>query len=252
MFQRRQILVLSILLVVYAFIAYASYAFFFSQLTAVAGAPVDTKGIPPVTLGLANAGIILVFYGLLALAGYWFARKLNLPGIFSEEGNWRRWVFIPMLIGALGGVALVVLDVVFAPINGFGHFPHPPFPFSILASLAAGIGEEILFRGFVFGLWAIILNWLLKRVGGRKAALWIANILAAIAFSAGHLGSFMVLTGASSPAALNPVLLAEGLLLNGAIGLLAGERYIKDGLVAAAGVHFWADFIWHVCWGLFF
>jgi len=121
-----------------------------------------------------------------------------------------------------------------------------------LASLAAGIGEEILFRGFVFGLWAIILNWLLKRVGGRKAALWIANILAAIAFSAGHLGSFMVLTGASSPAALNPVLLAEGLLLNGAIGLLAGERYIKDGLVAAAGVHFWADFIWHVCWGLFF
>ena len=30
----------------------------------------------------------------------------------------------------------------------------------------------------------------------------------------------------------------------------AGERYMKDGLVAAAGVHFWADIIWHVVWPL--
>jgi hypothetical protein len=33
------------------------------------------------------------------------------------------------------------------------------------------------------------------------------------------------------------------------VGLVAGERYVKDGLVAAAGVHFWTDVVFHVMWG---
>jgi hypothetical protein len=40
-------------------------------------------------------------------------------------------------------------------------------------------------------------------------------------------------------------------LLNGVIGLIAGQRYIKDGLIAAAGVHFWSDVVFHVLYGLF-
>jgi membrane protease YdiL (CAAX protease family) len=122
---------------------------------------------------------------------------------------------------------------------------------SILASLSAGIGEEIAFRGFVFGLWGFLLNWLLKRFHGRTAALWIANGIAALAFGAGHLGTLFALTGVTSLAELNPVLLAEIFLLNGVVGLVAGERYMKDGLVAAAGVHFWTDVVWHVMWGMF-
>jgi len=30
------------------------------------------------------------------------------------------------------------------------------------------------------------------------------------------------------------------------LGVVAGERFMKDGLVAAIGVHFWADIVWHV------
>ncbi|MBK7317952.1 hypothetical protein [Candidatus Villigracilis affinis] len=45
--------------------------------------------------------------------------------------------------------------------------------------------------------------------------------------------------------------MAEVFILNGVVGLLVGERYMKDGLVAAAGVHFWADVVFHVVWGLF-
>jgi hypothetical protein len=59
----------------------------------------------------------------------------------------------------------------------------------------------------------------------------------------------MFLTGASSPAEINPILLAETFLLNGILGLVAGERYMKDGLIAASGVHFWADMVFHVLWG---
>jgi hypothetical protein len=80
--------------------------------------------------------------------------------------------------------------------------------------------------------------------------LWIANVIAALAFGAGHLGTVMVMTGASSLSELNPLLLVEIFLLNGVMGLVAGERYMKDGLVAAAGVHFWADIVFHVLYGL--
>jgi membrane protease YdiL (CAAX protease family) len=250
MMNRRQLTVYLILLVVYAFCAFATYAFFTDELAATTGVPMPDMGVPVWVVGLANAGIVLVVYGLLGLAGLWFARKLELPGIFSEDGNWQRWFVIPLVLGLVCGVLIVVGDLLFAPINDFGRFPHPAFPISILASISAGIGEEIMFRGFVFGLWGFILNWSFKRFNGRTVALWIANIIAALAFGAGHLGTIFFLTGASSLAELNPVLLAEVFLLNGVVGLIAGERYMKDGLVAAAGVHFWADVVFHVMWGL--
>jgi membrane protease YdiL (CAAX protease family) len=247
---RKQLTVLFVMLVVYALCIFTTYAFFVDQITASAGVPMPELPASPAVMGLGAAGIYMVLYGLLGGAGYWFARKLGLPGIFSEDGNWRRWFLIPLLLGLVCGVVLVVGDMFFARINGFGPFVHPPFPMSILASVTAGIGEEIMFRGFVFGLWGLLLNWLLKRFNGRTAALWIANVIAALAFGAGHLPALFFLTGASSPADLNPVLLAEVFLLNGVIGLVAGQRYMKDGLVAAAGVHFWTDVVFHVIWGL--
>ena len=247
---RRQLTVFLILLVVYAFCAFATYAFFTDDLVAMAGVPMPDMGVSNAVVGLANAGIVLVVYGLLGLAGIWFARKLGFPGIYSEDGNWRRWFFIPLLLGLVCGVMVIIGDVLFAPFNNYGRFVHPQFPMSIFASLSAGIGEEIMFRGFVFGLWGLLLNWLLKRFNGRTVALWIANVIAALAFGAGHLGTILFLTGASSLAELSPVLLAEVFILNGIVGLIAGERYMKDGLIAASGVHFWADVVFHVIYGL--
>ncbi len=247
---RKQRTVFLILLVVYALCAFVTYTFFTDQISATAGVPMPQMPASNAVIGLANAGIVLVVYGLLGLIGFWFARQLGLPGIFSEDGDWRRWFVIPLLLGLVCGVLLVLADLIFAPINGFGPMIHPAFPLSIFASLSAGIGEEILFRGFVFGLWGLILNWLLKRFNGRVVALWTANVIAALAFGAGHFGTLFYLTGASSIAELSPVLLLEIFLLNGIIGIVAGQRYMKDGLVAAAGVHFWTDMVFHVIWGL--
>jgi membrane protease YdiL (CAAX protease family) len=250
MLKRNQLVLFLLLLIVYALCAFLTYVFFSEQLAAAAGVPMPDLGVSDVILGLANAGIILVVYGLLGIAGIWLARKLGLPGVYSEDGDWRRWVLIPMGLGAFCGLLLIAGDLLFAPINGFGRMPHPTFPVSLLASLSAGIGEEIAFRGFVFGLWGLLWNWILRRFNGRTAALWIANVLAALAFGAAHLGSVFVLAEVSSLADLNPYFLAEILLLNGVVGLVAGERYMKDGLVAAAGVHFWNNMVWHVLWGL--
>ena len=246
----KQLTVFITLLGTYALAAFLTYAFFMDQLAVDAGVPMPDMGVSNAVLGLANSGIVIVVYGLLGMAGIWFARKLDLPGIFSENGNWRGWFFIPLGLGLVCGVALVIADMLFAPINGFGRMVHPGFPVSILASLSAGIGEEIVFRGFVFGLWSFILNWLFKRFNGRTAALWIANVIAALGFAASHFGTIMVLTGATSLNELSPVLMVEIFILNGIIGLIAGQRYMKDGLVAAAGVHFWTDIVFHVVWGL--
>ncbi|MBK8417552.1 CPBP family intramembrane glutamic endopeptidase [Candidatus Villigracilis saccharophilus] len=210
---RKQLTVYLILLAGYALSAFATYAFFMDELTATIGIPTPDMGVPDWVLGLINAGSVFVLYGLFGLAGLWFARKLELPGIFSEDGNWQRWFVIPLVLGLVCGVFIVVGDLLFAPINDFGKFSHPTFPVSILASISAGIGEEIMFRGFVFGLWGFILNWLFKRFNGRTVALslWVANIIAALAFGAGHLGTILLLTGASSLADVSPVLLDRGL-----------------------------------------
>ena len=84
---RKQLAVYLILLVTYAFCAFATYVFFLDQLTGAMNIPMPDMGVPNWVVGLANAGIVLVFYGILGLAGYWFARKLDLPGIFSADGN---------------------------------------------------------------------------------------------------------------------------------------------------------------------
>ena len=248
---RRQLTVFLVLVLLAALSAYVTYTFFSEEVAVSAGVPMPDMGVPDSVLGLANAGIALVQSGVLGLVGYRFARKLGLPGIYSDVGDWGRWFLIPLVLGLICGILLIIGDLAFASINGFGRFVHPVFPISILASVSAGIGEEITFRGFVFGLWGVILNWLLKRLNGRTLALWIANITAALAFGAGHLGTLMFLTGATSLADLNPMLLIELFLLNGILGLVAGWRYMKDGLVAAAGVHFWNDVVFHVFWGLF-
>jgi hypothetical protein len=95
------------------------------------------------------------------------------------------------------------------------------------------------------GLWALLVHILLRR-RRRAAALWIGNAIAALAFSASHLPAAMYLMNAATPAALPPLILIELFLLNSLMGLVAGERYMRDGLVAAMGVHFWADVVWHV------
>lgn len=248
--KRKQLLLFSILLVIYAICAFLTYAFFADQLASALDVPLPDLGVSNAVVGLANAGIVLVLYGLLGFAGCWFAKKISLPGIYREDGNWRLWLLRPFILGAFCGLALIIGDLAFAPINAMGPLPHPPFPVSVLASISAGIGEEILFRGFVLGGWALILTGVFPQFKGGTMALWIANILAALAFGAGHLGSAVILTGSAALADLPAVLVIELFLLNGIVGLVAGHQYIKTGLIAAIGVHFWTDMVWHVLWGL--
>jgi hypothetical protein len=246
---RRQLIVFALLLATNALLAFLTYALGLTDpFLADQELPPELATTPPWLLGLANAGIILVLYGLLGLLGLWLARRVGWPGVYRPGAGWRAWLWWPMVLGLVVGIALVVGDRLFAAWGDWGGLAHPTFPMSLIASATAGIGEEILFRVFVMGLWAFLLHSILRKK--KRLVFWIANVIAALAFAAGHLPAVMYLLGAASPLELPTALLIEIALLNSLVALVAGERYARDGLVAAAGVHFWADIVWHVLWPL--
>lgn len=248
---RRQLTVFLLLLAVNALLAFVAYALMDpAQALPGQAAPPTTVDLPPWVFGLANAGIVLVVYGLLGLAGYWISRRgLGLPGIFRERAGWGSLFLLPALIGFVVGAAIIAGDSLFASMDlEWEGFTHPAFPLSIVASATAGIGEEILFRLFVMSLWAYLLNLVLGRIGRTGLALWGGNLIGALAFGAGHLPAAMILVNAATPAEIPAIVLAELFLINGVMGLVAGWQFMRNGLIAAAGVHFWADILWHVVW----
>jgi hypothetical protein len=90
--------------------------------------PVPPTTIPRWQLGFASAVIILVFYGLLGLAGNWFARQLKIPQTYREDAGWKDWFIWPMVLGLGIGVIFVIADRIFAAAGMGEGFPHPAFP----------------------------------------------------------------------------------------------------------------------------
>lgn len=247
---KKQLVVLYGFVLLYTLLVLLTYLVFPIEQLLPAGVEAPSLPLPGWAFGLANAGITLVVYGLLGLAGCWFASRLSLPGIYREGAGWRQWFVVPLLLGLVVGVLVVVIDQLFAVAANRHGFPHPQFPLSIFASATAGIGEEILFRSFVLGLWAFLADLVLRRWRTTQSALWFGNVIAALAFSAAHLPSAMAILGIDTPSAIPASILLELFVLNSLLGLVAGERYMRQGLVAAMGVHFWADIVWHVIWPL--
>jgi membrane protease YdiL (CAAX protease family) len=245
---KKQLKILGILVIVLALISAINvFMPIPSQLEALQQELPASKPI----LALANFGIILIIYGLLGLFGYKLSRKLNWPGIFSEKASKKELFLKPLYIGLFLGFVLIAGDKIFSQFHSLGEFPHPAFPFSILASLSAGIGEEIIFKLFLVSFWAFILGFFFKKFNKQNTVNWVAIVIAALAFGAGHLPAFMLLYGFTSIAQIPAIFILEVLLLNGIIGVISGREFIKYGLIAAIGIHFWTDVVWHVIYGLF-
>ena len=111
-----------------------------------------------------------------------------------------------------------------------------------LACFYGGFCEEILMRLFFLSLVAWLLGKLWKMPSGlpSSGALWIANILVAVAFGAGHLPLASQLT------VLTPLLVTAIISLNGIVALGFGYLYWKRGLESAMLAHFSADIVLHV------
>jgi hypothetical protein len=214
--------------------------------------PADqTSKIPAWQLALGGAGITLVLYGVLGFLGLFLWRRLGFPEIWEAAvGNRQRFV-LPALVGIGLGIVLIVGDLVFSRFNGIGRMIHPPFPTSLVASISAGIGEEMMFRLFFISFWTWLVGKLILRGRGLAVVYWVVSVFSALAFGAGHLPSLMFILGVKDPLLFPPVLLLEIFLLNGVISLFGAYYFKKYGFLATVGIHFWTDIVWHMLWGLF-
>ncbi len=215
------------------------------------GSMMPASPIPKWQLALGGAGITAVLYGVLGFLGLILWRSLRFPDIWDEAVTNRQRFLVPAIVGGVLGVVLIVADLIFSPINGIGRLIHPPFPTSLVASISAGIGEEILFRLFFISFWTWLVGKIILRGRGLAIVFWVVSVLSALAFAAGHLPSLMFIYGVSNPSQFSPVLLLQIFLLNGLIAIFAAYYFRKYGYLAAVGVHFWTDIIWHTIWGLF-
>lgn len=212
--------------------------------------PLENLPAEKPVLALVNAGIMIFLYGALGLVGLVLARKLGFPDLWDRAvSNWERFG-LPALAGIGLGLLFIGADLFFSRMHPFGLLPHPPFPTSLVASAVAGIGEEIVFRLFFVSFWLWLVSHVLlgKRWQGR--VFWIVAVASALAFTAAHVPSLVFLLDLGHIGDVPIPLLAELLLLNGALSLFAADFLRKYGFLAPVGLHFWTDVVWHVLWGM--
>ncbi|MFC1548219.1 type II CAAX prenyl endopeptidase Rce1 family protein [Candidatus Neomarinimicrobiota bacterium] len=200
-------------------------------------------------LALVNAAMALLLYGGLGYLGCFLSRKLGFADIWDSDVTHRQRLLYPALIGVGLGVFFIVADTLLSRFHTLGALLHPVFPLSLLASATASIGEEILFRLFFVSLWTWLIARILLRGKGQEVVFWIIAVLSALAFAFGHLPAVMILYEFTSISDIPAALLAEIILLNGVLSVFAAGYLRKYGFLAAVGIHFWTDVVWHVIWG---
>lgn len=195
----------------------------------------------------------LVLFGVVTGLGLLIAHHIGLGAPLLEGALAGKNVsaqalamIAPALILGVGtSVIVLILEIaVFwprLPRTMRDDFPIPALWKRLLASFYGGIDEEILLRLFVLSLlaWLIGLAWHLPGGGPTLGALWVANILAAVAFGLGHLPATAAL------AKLTPLLVVRAIVLNGIIGVAAGYLFWAYGLEAAMLAHFTGDLVLH-------
>jgi hypothetical protein len=77
----------------------------------------------------------------------------------------------------------------------------------------------------------------------------VVTAVSALLFTAGHVPAVMHSFGLEQVGDVPLTLAAELLVLNGSLSVVAALFMRRWGILAAVGVHFWTDVVWHVLWG---
>jgi membrane protease YdiL (CAAX protease family) len=195
-----------------------------------------------------------VLLGLLALFGLRMGHRVGLGSPLLQgwyggaprlggRAMLRPWQ--PIALGLVAGLAIVGLSLALDPM--LPKMLHPVAAPSgatsafegFLASFYGGIAEELQLRLFLMTL----LVWLLTLAGKHRpkpALFWLAIVVAAIAFGAGHLPAAQQVWG------LSGIVVVRTIVLNALGGLVFGWLYWKRGFEMAMLGHFSADIVLHV------
>jgi len=114
----------------------------------------------------------------------------------------------------------------------------PPWWAALLASIGAGISEEIWLRLGIMTFFVWVGAKLTRQKSPGAAVIWIGNLLACLIFGAMHLPQAARLTGH-----LSSQMVTFALVGNGVPGLMFGWLYWRKGLIAAMVCHAMTDII---------
>lgn len=195
----------------------------------------------------------LVVVGLFAWLGLRMGHRVGLGSPVMRTWLVERkrvdWSQLRPARAVLLGIAAALSILALAPLLDRAMPPmlHPPVSVNagtsalngFLASFYGGIVEELMLRLFLMTL----LLWIIARLGGRTPpawAYWLAILVAALLFGAGHLPAAANIWG------LEPIVVLRTLLLNGIAGVAFGWLYWKRGIEMAMLAHFSADIVLHV------
>jgi len=233
------------LILVLAILAGVSIYLPFSSLLAAQELPA-----PKLVMALVNAAGVFIIYGGLGFLGLKLSQKLGFTAIWDSKVSNKQRFLTPAIIGGGLGILIILGDLFFSQFHTLGPIPHPDFPASIIASMSAGIGEELIFRLFFISFWVWLISYVLLRRKWQNQIFWIVSILSALVFALGHIPTLIVLYSFSSFSQIPTALLSEIILLNSLVSLPAAYYFRKYGFLAAIGIHFWADIVWHVIYGI--
>lgn len=202
------------------------------------------------SLALVNAAVVVLLYGGLGYVGLRLTRKLGYPDLLDARVTHHRRFIKPCIVGLWLGLLFIIADNVFSRFHHYGPLPHPPFPTSLVASLTAGIGEEMVFRLFFIPLLVWLISHVVLKGELERLIYWNAAIFSAVFFSLGHIPAVMMLYGFDSLSDIPSPMMAELFVLNGTFSIVAAYFLRRSGYLAAVTLHTSANIVWHVIWGL--
>jgi hypothetical protein len=197
-----------------------------------------------------NSFIVFIFYGGLGFIGLKLSQKIGFTNIWDLKISNKQRFLIPALIGIFIGIFFIIADTILSRFHKLGRLPHPPFPTSIIASIGASIGEEIIWRLFFISFWLWFISFILLKKRWQNQIFWIISIISAFAFAFAHIPSFMFIFGFNKISEIPILILFEIIILNGVLSIFCAYYFRKFGFLASVGIHFWTDFIWHFIWGI--
>ena len=198
-----------------------------------------------------TAGTSLIVGALFIWIGLWLSARANLgapilAGLISGKSISdlirRKVVITSILIGVVVSVILLVLlDIQQSvlPIDP-PKFNHPSaFP-SFLASISAGITEEIIFRLGIMSLFVSIMQYFVKRKTPSNKIIWIGNITTGIIFGLIHLPM------SNNYYELTSIVIGTTVIGNIITGTTFGWIFWRYGLLMAMLAHICFDIVFHV------
>lgn len=182
--------------------------------------------------------------------GYLLADKLGLWKPLRLE---KKALAVTLALSVAGGIVFSLDHWVFGSmIEGVQAANAASLTVSgVIASvLYGGIIEEVLMRLFFMSLIAWIIWKLFCRKYSREdipaAVFIVANVVAALAFAAGHLPATVAVFGQ-----LTPLILLRCFLLNGCFAMIFGWLYRKYGIVYSMVSHAMFHIVSKLIWILF-